>query len=134
MLDLAVEVADALADAPALHLDLLLAEASARPHSPTPPANLTVVRVGADQSRQQVMQARRLDLQTAFVCAGVLGEDLEDDLGAVEHPRLDRQLQVALLSRAQVLVADDEVELALELQIAQGLHLAHADEMRRVDL
>ncbi len=65
--------------------------------------------------------------------ASVLGKDLEDDLGAVEHTRLDRQLEVALLPRAEVFVADHDVEAALELHIAQRLDLAHSDEVCGVD-
>src|SRR5207248_2404762 len=45
LLDLAVEVADPLANPPALRLDLLLARTAARPDSPAPAANLAVVRV-----------------------------------------------------------------------------------------
>src|SRR5207247_824669 len=107
-LDLAIEIADALADTAALDLDLLLAEAAARPHSPAPPTDLPVVGISADQPRQQVMQPRRFDLQATFVRARMLGEDLEDDLGAIEHAGLDRQLEVALLARAEVLVASSE--------------------------
>src|SRR3989442_999363 len=62
LLDLPVEVPHPFPDPPALHFDLLLAESAACPHSPTPPTNLTVVGVGADQPRQEVMQPRRLDL------------------------------------------------------------------------
>src|SRR5258706_62455 len=100
--------------------------------SPSPSADLAIVSVGADQPRQQVMQPSCLHLQATFMGSRVLGEDLEDDLGAVEHPGLDIKLQVALLPRAQILVADDEVELAFELQVPQRLDLAHADEMRGV--
>src|SRR5258708_38456948 len=80
-----------------------------------------------------MVQARRFDLQPALVGTRVLGEDLEDHLCAVEHTNLELQLEVALLSRAQVVVADDQVECALELQLAQLVQLAHADEMGRGD-
>ena len=63
----------------------------------------------------------------------VLGEDLEDHFGAVEHPRLELELEVALLTGAEVVVADDKVERAFQLELAQLLDLAHADEMRGVD-
>ena len=134
LLDLPIEVAHPLPDAAALDLDLLLAETAASPHSPSPAAHLAVVRVGADQTRQQVMESSRLHLQPSFVSARVLGEDLEDDLGPVEDPSLDLQLEVALLTRAEVLVADHKVELPLELHVAKLVDLAHADEVRRVDL
>src|SRR5439155_25466729 len=89
LLDVAVEVADAFATPGPFDLDLLLAETAARPHSPPPAPDLPVVRVCADQARQQVVQASSLDLEPAFMGARVLGKDLEDDLRPIEHPRLD---------------------------------------------
>ncbi len=55
LLDLAVEVADPFADAPALDLDLLLTETAACPDPTSPASDLAVVGVGADQARQQVV-------------------------------------------------------------------------------
>ena len=134
LLDLSVQVAHPLANPPLLDLDLLLAKAPARSHPSPPSAHLPVVGVRTDQPRQKVMQARRLDLQAPFMGAGVLSEDLQDHLGPVEHPRLQRQLEVSLLSRAQVLVAHDQVEGALLPHLAQRLDLAHPYEMSRVDI
>ncbi len=133
LLDLALEVAHTLAYAPALDLDLLLAETSPGPHPTSPASDLAVVRVRADESRQEVVQPGRLDLQPALVSPGVLGEDLEDHFCAVEHANLELELQVALLPRAQVVVADDKIECALELELAELIQLAHADEVGGVD-
>ncbi len=80
-----------------------------------------------------MVQARGLDLQAALVGPCMLGEDLEDDLCAVEHANLELELEVALLSRAEVVVADDQIECALELEVAELIQLAHADEVGRVD-
>jgi hypothetical protein len=80
-----------------------------------------------------MVQARCFDLQPALVGPRVLGEDLEDDLGPVEHTNLELELEVALLSRAQVVVADDQIECTLELELAQLVQLAHADEVGGVD-
>src|SRR5260370_5114 len=95
----------------------------------SPAADLAVVRIRADESRQEVVQPRGLDLQPALVRTRVLGEDLEDHFGAVEHANLELELQVALLPRAQVVVADDKIECALELELAELIQLAHADEV-----
>src|SRR5229473_1834118 len=132
LFDLTLEVPHALADAPALDLDLLLAETTASPHPTSPASDLAVIRVGADQPRQKVVQAGCLDLQTALMCARVLGKDLEDHLGAVEDSGLQLELQVALLTRTEIVVANDQIEGAFELELAQLLDLAHADEMRRL--
>src|SRR5207237_95975 len=71
LFDFPVEITDPFPDAPALDLDLLLAESTPGPHSPSPPADLAVVRVRPDQARQQVMQPSRFDLEPAFVRARV---------------------------------------------------------------
>ena len=65
------------------------------------------------------MEPRGLDLETPLMRARVLGEDLEDDLGPVEDSGLECEFEVSLLPRAQVFVADDNVVLALNLQVAQ---------------
>lgn len=64
----------------------------------------------------------------------MLGKDLEDDFRSVDNSRLDVKLEVALLTRTEIVVADDEIELALELHVAQRFDFAHPDEMRGVDL
>ncbi len=53
---------------------------------------------------------------------GVVGEDVEDDRGAVDHRDVERRLQVALLARQQLVVAGDEVgagPLDLRLQLVE---------------
>src|SRR5438874_2347588 len=134
LFDLPVEVAHPPANPASLDLDLLLAKTAAGPHSPPPPAHLAVVGVRADQPWQEVVESGCLHLQAPLMGAGMLGEYLEDDLGAIEHPGLDLELEVALLAGTQVLIADHEVERALELHVPQRLDLAHPDEMRGVDV
>src|SRR5713101_7694762 len=133
LFDLPLEVAHALADSPALDLDLLLAETTASPHPTSPAAHLAVIGVGADQPRQKVVQTRCLNLQAALMRTRVLGKYLQDHFGAVEDAGLQLELEVALLTRTQVVIADDEIEATFELELAQLLDLAHADEMRGVD-
>ena len=127
---LLLQVAHALADAPALDLDLGLAGAAARADA----AHLPVVVVRADQPRQQVPELGRLDLQPALTGAGVLGEDVQDQLGPVHHPQAELLLQVALLAWAQVLVADHQVQLQVLAAVADLVHLAAAHEQGRLDL
>jgi len=108
---------------------LLLAGTAAGPDATA----LAVIVPGPDQPGQQVVQLRRLDLQPALVSARVLGEDLQDHLGPIKNSCLELALEVALLTRAEVLVADDHVEAAFQLHLTQLFDLAHADEVRRVD-
>ena len=80
------------------------------------------------------MQLGRLDLQATLPGAGVLGEDVQDQLGPVDDLDLELALQVALLARAQVLVADDQVVAQFLPAVADLLDLAFAHEQRRLDL
>src|SRR5205807_4469854 len=56
--------------------------------------------------RQVVLELRELDLELSLGADGVLGEDVEDQLGAVDDPRLERVLERSLLRRAQLVVDD----------------------------
>src|SRR5439155_18172324 len=98
------------------------------------PAALAVVVVGADQARQQVVQLRWLDLEAAFPRPSVLGEYVEDQLRPVDNAKPELALQVALLPRAQVLVADQDVVPDSAPGLPQLLHLALPDEERRIHL
>src|SRR5262249_26415435 len=54
---------------------------------------------------------RELDLQLALGRVGVVGEDVEDHRGAVDHRDAERRLQIALLAREQLVVAGDQVRV-----------------------
>ena len=82
----------------------------------------------AHQSRGQVTQLRQLDLQLALVAVCTLGKDVQDQTGAVDHPALEEAFQVALLTRAQRMVDQDQVGAT---GIGRGLdlvQLAAADQ------
>src|SRR5581483_2872947 len=66
--------------------------------------------------------------------ARVLGEDVEDQLGAVEHAGVERLLQVALLPRRELVVADHHVELQVAAQRPPLRDLAGAVVERGVRL
>jgi len=61
----------------------------------------------------------------------VLGEDVEDDGGAVEHADIERRLQMALLRRGQFVVGDDGVGVERGDLIAHFHQLALAEVGRR---
>ncbi len=86
----------------------------------------------ADQPRGHVAQLRQFHLQLAFVAVRTLGEDVQDQAGAVDHPALQELLQVALLRRRQGMVDQHQVGaggLGGRLDLVQ---LAGADQDRRV--
>ena len=79
--ELRLEVLDAVADEPAVLFELLLAGAS------DADAALVARQVGPHplEARQGVFELRQLDLEVGLVGPGAGGEDVEDDLGAVDH-------------------------------------------------
>ncbi len=106
--------------------------------SPGPPrvadaAALTLeVAPAPDQPRRQVLQARELDLQLAFVALGARAEDLENQHRAIGDRDSEMALEVALLRRRQGLVEQHGLGLVHRDQLLQLVGLAGADEERRV--
>src|SRR5207237_9848189 len=117
-------------DSAPLHLDLLLTGTAARADA----AHLAVVVVGADQPGQEVAELGGLDLEATLAGPGMLREDVQDQLGPVHHADAELLLEVALLTRAQVLVADDQVVAQLLAAVADLGHLAATHEQAGLDL
>ena len=89
----------------AIHLELRLA-GTARPDA----TGLLAERgSSAPQARQPIAQQRELDLCLALGTAGVLGEDVEDDRGAVDRRAAEQPLEVAVLGRGELVVEDDRI-------------------------
>ena len=103
--EIATQPRHARTDPAAVGLDLGLARASGADtgtgagHRFTPAA----------QPGKQVRQLRELHLRLALAGGGVLGEDVEDQRGAVNDLDLDDLLQLAQLARGQLTVADHRV-------------------------
>jgi hypothetical protein len=85
------------------------------------------------QARQQVLQLSQLDLQFAGEAARPLGEDVENELAAVDHLDAQGALEVALLRRRQAVVENRDLRGALLHQGTHLLHLSRADEGGRMD-
>ena len=84
------------------------------------------------QARQQVLHLGQLDLGLALLGAGVLGEDVQDQRGAVDDLHLDDLLEFAQLGRGQLSVADDRVGADRDDDVSQLLGLARSDVGGRV--
>ncbi|GBC97471.1 hypothetical protein HRbin16_03294 [bacterium HR16] len=84
--------------------------------------------VHAHQARQLVGQSRQLYLQFPLAGVGALGENAQDELGAVYHARLQDVLEVALLQRRQVIVYNDHIGVDLAYLRKEQFRLAPADE------
>ena len=119
-----LERLDALADQAAVGFELRFARAAQADTA------LLALEVSprADQPRRQILQLREFDLQLAFVAAGALREDIENEAGAVDHAPIQRLLQIALLRGRERVIEDDEFDVVRLAREAQFFDLAAADE------
>jgi hypothetical protein len=126
--ELALQSGDALADQPAVDLELALA----RPAEKAEPAALAL-QMGPrpHEPRALIRQRRQLDLQATLMGMGACPKYFEDEAGAVDHLGLPAPLEVALLHRAYRRVDDDEPHFVVGDESAQGLDIAAAEQRRR---
>ncbi len=66
----------------------------------------------AGQARQLVLELRKLNLQLAFARAGVAGEDVQNELGAIDHAAFQPRFEVAHLRGRQVVIEEHQVGAA----------------------
>ena len=97
------------------------------PRVPMPPPEALEMRPQAAHAREVVLELGELDLQLALGGVRVPGEDVEDDRGAVDHRDAELLLQVALLARAELVVAGDEVRVHGGRERLDLLDLARAE-------
>ncbi len=90
---------------PAVGLELALTRAPCA-HAP---AEALEVLPQATHAREVVLELRQLDLELALGGDGVLGEDVEDQLRAVDDARLQGVLEPPLLRRRQLAVDDEHL-------------------------
>ena len=122
VLQAAAQHRDPVARQAAVGLDLGL------PRAPRADAAAEALEVApqAAHARQVVLQLRQLHLQLALGAVRVGGEDVEDHRRAVDHRQAQRLLEVALLARAQLVVARDQVRVARQRRGLRLRHLARA--------
>src|SRR5262249_15256944 len=125
-----LELADAVAHAAPVGLELALA-GPATADSAGEPAHVLAL---ADEQPHAGAQLGQLHLEPAFAAARVLGEDVEDQLRAVDDARLHQLGDVADLHGREVAVEDHQVDAALPRAQHQVLELAAADQVVRVGL
>ncbi|MNV54963.1 hypothetical protein D3C71_1471790 [compost metagenome] len=78
-----------------------------------------------------MIQLSQFDLQFAFVSARALGENVENQASAVQHPALENPLQIAFLTGREDVVEDHQIRLENLDLIAQLLDLATANQVFR---
>ena len=74
-----------------------------------------------------MLQLRQLDLELAFARASALGEDVENERGAVEDLAVKGRLQVAALGGGKLVIEDDSIHIRLVAELGKLLGLAFAD-------
>ena len=80
------------------------------------------------------MQLRQLNLQLAFISMRSLRKNIQNQRRAVEHTHAHSLLNVALLRRGQLIVENAKIDILLLHVERQLLHLAAANEERRIRL
>ena len=90
------------------------------------------VRPHAAHARKVVVELRELDLELSLGGHGVLGEDVEDQLRAIDDAHVERVLEPPLLARVEVVVDDHRLGLLLLHGRLQLGELALADVGARV--
>ena len=108
---------------PAVGLELRLARAA---RADTAAETLEVLPHAA-HARQVVLELRQLDLELPFGARGVLREDVEDQLRAVDHARVERVLEEPLLGRLELVVDEQALGVGLLEVLLQLLELPFAD-------
>lgn len=87
----------------------------------------------ASQSRQQVFQLGQFDLDAPLAGLRPLGEEVEDQLGAVDDLEIGRRIDRPDLRRGQLPIEDDHIGSQLERADDDLLELALADECSGVE-
>jgi len=67
------------------------------------------VRPTAHQAGRHVLQLRQFDLQLAFMASGALGEDVENQAGAIDNTTPQFLFQVALLGSGKFMIENGDV-------------------------
>ena len=127
LLQLALQLDDAVGDQAAVELDLGLAGAAGRAGAA---ALALQVGPGADQAGFLIVEPRQFDLQPALLRPRAAAEDLENEPGAVDDLAVPFLFQIALLDRRQVVVDDGGFGFGGADQGSQFLDLAGAEQGR----
>ena len=123
----AAQRGDPVARQAAVGLDLRLARAARREAAARHAAEALEVRPQPAHAGQVVLQLRELDLELALGRVGVGGEDVQDGRRPVDDADPELLLQVALLARGQLVVADDDVGVGGLGGVLDLLELARAE-------
>ena len=126
---LALQGGDARPNQPSVDFDLSLTCTAADADA----ADLALeVGPGAGQPGQQILEPREMDLDAALVRSRTLGEDVQDEQGAIDHTHAQDLFHRFLGAGWQLIVADDQVGRMLDGQLARLIQLAAPEIGARV--
>ncbi len=111
-------------DAAAVQFQLLLARTA---QADTALLSLKV-RPHSAQPRQQVMKLGKFDLEATFLRARMLGEDVENELCAINDLRAEHRAQITALRGRQLIVKDHRADIIFFHAASQFFRFAFADE------
>src|SRR4051794_30170162 len=125
--ELPLETRDSFLDAAAVDFELRFtraprADAASLPRKVAPHPS---------QTRQQILQLRQLDLEAAFAAPGALREDVENELGAIEHFPRQQIFQVASLGRRKFVVENNRRDVLVLERFLDQFRLSFADVIGR---
>ena len=83
---------------------------------------------------QQIVQLRKFHLELPFPAAGPAGEDVEDDLGAVDDLQVKKSFKIAKLRGGEVVVKDHQIGACRARLRANFMHLAASQKRGRIGL
>lgn len=86
------------------------------------------------KSRQHVVELGQFNLQSAFPCSRPAGENIENELRAVDDLDLQLFFQIALLRRRQILIEDDYGRAGRGDGSRQLANLSRSDERCGLEL
>ena len=130
LLEVLLQLGNPLFDDPAVHLDLGLTHTAAGAHAAPLPLQVCP---HAGEPWQHVLIMSQFHLHLRIGGLGSLGEDLQDQAGAVDDvAALDELLDVALLRAGELIVEDDILDFVLLAVLLDFLKFARADVRRLV--
>ena len=101
------------------------------PRVPMPPPSLDKASL---ENERSALQLRQLDLELPFFRPRASGEDIQDQLRAIQDFAVYRFLDVAKLCRAQLVVEDHDVRPHFVARHRQAFELSAPEKCRRVRL
>ena len=130
VVELRAHLLDLLADEAPVRLELALTRSAG------PDATTGAREVGPHprQPRQVVFERGQLDLQAPLARPCVPREDVDDQRRTVEHLAVEQRLEATLLVRGELVVDDEQVEVAGRLLVDQLRRAALAEVPHRVGI